>query len=417
MGRITKILFIKNAVETLGYFSEQLALGLERLGYDIYFMDYDDLYESLNQLPRFVQKGRTALITFNFIGLGDEEIFRTETGHLLWEEYAIKYINVLVDHPLYFHTRLLHPLSDMTIFCVDKEHVTYLKRFYPGLHVKFLPLAGNVRLDRELCLAGGGERRGVTAAGSRDVWNCAKNTIPYEKRRYDIVFTANYVPLGWLEEQLQGLEKAYQEFYWGIIEDLLAKPAQSVDVVLERHIREELGEALDGDIRGAMAGMVLVDLYVRTYMRGKIVRELAEAGIEIHVFGAGWEQLACKMPQKLIQNGRQISSAACVDVIQNARISLNVQPWFKDGVHDRVFTAMLQQTVSLTDDSRYLRRTFTDGEDIVFFSLEGCSYLPDLVHMLLREEENAWQIAQNGYRKAVLRHTWQCRAAVLADEL
>ena len=45
-------------------------------------------------------------------------------------------------------------------------------------------------------------------------------------------------------------------------------------------------------------------------------------------------------------------------------------PWFKDGTHDRVFTAMLQHTLSLTDDSRYLRENFTDKKELVFYSLE-----------------------------------------------
>ena len=52
--------------------------------------------------------------------------------------------------------------------------------------------------------------------------------------------------------------------------------------------------------------------------------------------------------------------------MRDARIALNVMPWFKDGAHDRVFTAMLQGTAALTDDSRYLREECRDGENICF---------------------------------------------------
>lgn len=85
-------------------------------------------------------------------------------------------------------------------------------------------------------------------------------------------------------------------------------------------------------------------------------------------------------------------------------------PWFKDGAHDRIFTAMLQKSVALTDDSKYLREEFKDGEDIVYFSLEERKYLPDIVHRLLRDEENAMRIAGNGYRQAYEKHTWRVRA-------
>ena len=39
MEEIRKIIFIKNAVETLGYFSEQIALELERKAYETSYID------------------------------------------------------------------------------------------------------------------------------------------------------------------------------------------------------------------------------------------------------------------------------------------------------------------------------------------------------------------------------------------
>ena len=75
-------------------------------------------------------------------------------------------------------------------------------------------------------------------------------------------------------------------------------------------------------------------------------------------------------------------------------------PWFKDGAHDRIFTAMLQRTVCVTDDSRYLRGEFADGEGLVYFSLKEREHLPGLVKTLLRAG-----------------HTWRERAAELAKEL
>lgn len=396
MGRITKVILIKNAVETLGYFSEQIATELERLGYDTYFIDYDALYESLIGLHKFAKKGHTALLTFNYIGLGEEEIFKDESGHFIWEAYEARYVNILVDHPLYYHSKLISNLPHMTLFCVDREHVNYVKRFYPGIKTRFLPLAGNIKLQDELQ---------------------EERFVPFGERKYDLVFTANYVPIEHLEQQFSNLDEEYATFYRGIVDDLIANPVQSLDVVMERHIREELGEVPDGDIRGAMSGMLFIDLLVRTYFRGQIIKQLAEADIKVHVFGADWDMLACRKPENIIAKSGLISSTRCVEAVRNAKIALNIMPWFKDGAHDRVFTAMLQKTVALTDDSRYLRKEFTDGEDVVFFSLEGRKYLPDIVRMLLRDEENAMRIAECGYDRAHRRHTWMERARQIAEEL
>lgn len=417
MSKITKIILIKNAVETLGYFSEQIALELEHLGYDIYFVDYDELYESVSGLHKFAVKERTALLTFNYIGLGDEEIFKDERGHFIWECYGMQYLNILVDHPLYFHTKLKSDLPRMTVFCVDKEHVEYIRRFYPELKVKFLPLAGNVRLGKTAYQTGAHPRDAAAEAWYDAVWNYEKELIPYEKRKYDFVFTANYVPIEQLECRFSDLDAEYAAFYRGILDDLTANPAQSVDTVMERHICGELGAVSDCELVAAMAAMPFCDLYVRTYFRAEIIKELAEADVKVHVFGADWDRLACKKPQNIVKNSGQVTSAVCVDAVRNAKLSLNIMPWFKSGAHDRVFTAMLQQTVSLTDDSRYLRREFAEGEDIVYFSLERRSNLPDVIQRLLSDESNAMRIAKNGYERAVCDHTWRARAGKLAAEI
>ena len=57
MGRIGKVVFIKNAVETLGYFSEQIATEMKSQGISIYFVDYDRMFETVDGLRRFAGKG------------------------------------------------------------------------------------------------------------------------------------------------------------------------------------------------------------------------------------------------------------------------------------------------------------------------------------------------------------------------
>ncbi len=395
MGTITKIILIKHAVETLGYFSEQLASALLQRGYDCYFIDYDRLYESLNGLDGFAVRGQSALITFNFIGLGDEEIFRDEAGRFVWDAYEMEYLNILVDHPFYYHARLVYPLPRMKLFCVDREHVSYVERFYPQQSVSFLPLAGNGRLT----------------------FGAKEAVIPYEQRAYDVVFTANYVPLAPLAQKISMQEPEYRIFYQGILDDLLSDPLQSMDQVFERHIKEELGYVSEGELCGAMAGMAVIDLYVRTYFRGEAVRTLAECGLKVDVFGAGWEELSCKKPQNIVRHGGQVTSERCVEAVQNARLSLNLMPWFKDGAHDRIFTAMLQQTVALTDDSRYLREQFADGRELKYFSLKETAALPEIASALLRDTQVLEEMAVRGRKKALASHTWQQRALALERKL
>lgn len=417
MSKIEKVIFIKNAVETLGYFSEQLALEFEHCGIDTCFIDYDHLAESIAYIPKFAVKGKTAFVTFNFIGQSGEDVFLDRQGMTIWELYDMQCINILVDHPIYYHSRLVQAQKKMTIFCIDREHVRYIKRFYPGIRARFLPIAGNVRTDIPMDFLGDTQSSmGVKYRDYDRIFNYEKELIPYGERKYDLIFTANYVPLHKLYQKIEMLDQDYVIFYRGILDELIANPVKSVEEVMERHIVQELGEQTDRDKRAAMSGMMLVDLCVRAYFRGEIIKELAEAGIKINVFGADWNLLGCKKPWNIIRNGGQVNSGVCVQAVRDARIALNIMPWFKDGAHDRVFTAMLQKTVALTDDSKYLRKEFTDGENIVFFSLEGRKYLPDIIHMLLNDPASAAQIAEQGYQKAYEKHTWRERARKLMEE-
>lgn len=405
MAEIRKIIFIKNAVETLGYFSEQIARELERNGYETCFIDYERMYESMDVMLHFLDREETALVTFNFIGLRGEAVFQTESGRSIWQEENLPVLNILVDHPLYYHSCLKEAGERMRVFCVDREHVGYVRRFYPGVKVEFLPLAGN-----ELLFSHGDGEHGTHRA---DV----PEPVLYGQRTFDLVFTANYVSMEMLEEKVKALDDDYRIFYRRIMEDLIADPAQSVDAVMERHIRNELGAVPEEQLCAAMSGMIWIDLFVRSYFREKVVQTLADAGIIVRVFGADWEKIHCKKPQNVRTSGGKVNSAACVQAMRDARIALNVMPWFKDGAHDRVFTAMLQGTAVLTDDSRYLREECRDGENICFYSLRALQRLPDQVVSLLEDPVRMAELAERGYRMAEKRHRWKNRAGLLMQAL
>lgn len=51
-------------------------------------------------------------------------------------------------------------------------------------------------------------------------------------------------------------------------------------------------------------------------------------------------------------------------MLADAKVSLNVMPWFKDGAHDRVFNSILNGAVCVTDPSRYLEEELHEGEGV-----------------------------------------------------
>ena len=44
-------------------------------------------------------------------------------------------------------------------------------------------------------------------------------------------------------------------------------------------------------------------------------------------------------------------------------------PWFKNGIHDRIFNSCLNGAVSLSDSSIYIDELFTDRQNIILYDL------------------------------------------------
>lgn len=61
---------------------------------------------------------------------------------------------------------------------------------------------------------------------------------------------------------------------------------------------------------------------------------------------------------------------------------------------------MLSCTVSVTDQSLYLNNDFTDGEELITYSLKHLEQLPFKFIILLEDQEYAVRIAGNGKERA-----------------
>ena len=383
-----KIILFKNGVETLSYFSLQLARTFLKNGHDVFIFDLLDEENSLHKLISFFDKSNTVLITFNFTGISGEDIFIDNDNHLFWNSFEIPCINIVVDHPFYYHELLTHRPLRYHQISIDRFHESYMQRFFPEISsVGFLPL-------------GGTKVKSPTFP------------IPYEDRTIPILFTGNYTPPSTFEKHITRLGDDYTLFYRSVIDTLIQEPHSSMEEVFETSLKQEIAHLSEDGLKQCMANMIFIDLYVRFYFRGEVVKTLVDNGFPVHVFGGGWDYLDCKHPENLIYGG-SLDSKGCLEKMQEAKISLNVMPWFKDGAHDRIFNSMLNGCLCLTDGSIYLEQEFTDQTDICFYSLSELDKLPGIVDHLIKNPASMKSIIEAGYKKSKECHTWKQRAEAL----
>lgn len=402
-----KIILFKGGVETLGFFSIQLANAFEEMGYQTFIFDMEDQFNSFNKLINFCHKGEATIITFNFIGLSGETIFYSE-NHLFFDDYKIRCLNIVVDHPFYYYKNYCRLPKNYMQFCIDKKHLQYMKRFYGNIELgPFLPLAGTSYAD-------------INADINANIDITFNKFIDYDnflsKRNIDIIFTGNYTPPSNFEPQINRLGDDYSVFYKNIIDDLIAHPYLDIAEAFEQHLVAEIEDISDSDLNTCMANMIFIDLYIRFYMRGKVVKTLVDNGFKVDVFGNGLDMQTYRHPENLIMHGG-VNSLTCLRKLATSKISLNVMPWFKDGAHDRIFNAAMNGAVNLSDSSKYLHEIFDNKNAIAFYDLSKIDDLPEITHILLSNPDKMISMSQNAYNITSNFHTWRQRAKILEKYL
>ena len=398
---IKRIVMMEGGVETLSYFSHQMAGEFQKLGYAVFFYDLKQEESSAGKLRKFIRPRETVLVTFNFQGLEKEAgVYREGIGYL-WDTYHIPCYNIAADHPYFYDDRLKDLPEKYRHISIDRRQKAYFEEFYPEYVSRgFLPLAGT------------GLRQGEDEAktGKAGAQGDAEQAAPC----YDVILTGNYTKLSFFEPYINWINEEYAAFYRGIIDDLLEHPACTVEEVALAHCEREMGKEPNDQLRIALHKMIFIDLYVRNYWRGKAVRTLVNAGIPVHVVGKGWEELEDARHPECLKLHPQTASVTCLEMLADAKVSLNVMPWFKDGAHDRVFNSILNGAVCVTDPSCYLEEELHEGEGVCYVALQDMDALPEKVKDLLQNDSGRNEIVQRGRAIVEQKHTWAQRAKTLA---
>lgn len=294
------------------------------------------------------------------------------------------YATYLCDPAFAFRDTLQQANGQTIVFACDNNFRKHIDRYFPKVsHTEFIPLSGSAD---PIC-------------------------VPYEERSMDILFTGTYEnPQGPKDELLARFENRgpLSVFLKDMLEDIIANPQYTLPECLSRILEKYHVDVSDSEFDELTSEFLSVDYYARFHYREKVIRSLLNAGLTIHVFGRGWEDFPTEHKQNLVIHAG--GPYAAQRALANAKISLNIMPWFKDAFQERIASAMLSKAVAVTDESKYILENFKDNEELVIFSLTDTDTLAQRIRFLLDNPQIASKIAESGHRK-VQAHTWYCRAS------
>lgn len=402
------IICFKGIYDTLDLFTDNLITSFETMGYTTFVYDAREEVWSKERLLQLLRKNATdaerdfAVVTFNNLGYNlsflpekngkrDNLDIDEKVEQNIWNYYHIPYIDILMDHPFHYEKPLRNMPDTAVVLCTDRNHVKYIRRFYKNIHqTDFLPHAG-------------------VELGSRHK--------KIEERKIDVLY-AGALPVYTVAKMIPDLNSILEvdgeDMMQSVLGELVSHPQKTTEQVIEEYIKTIRNDISDERLHEIIVKMRFLDSYATSFFREQAVRLLVESGVHVTAYGTGWNRCEWSDNPYLTYGGK-VLAPQILPLMNDSKIVLNTMTWFKAGTHDRVLNGMLAGAAVVTDESTYMRREFTDGKELVMFSLQDIWTLPERVFDLFGHVSHMQEIADCGYQAAKERHMWKNRAEYIKE--
>lgn len=140
--------------------------------------------------------------------------------------------------------------------------------------------------------------------------------------------------------------------------------------------------------------------------RKEFIRTLKKKGIDVRVFGQGWE------------NGNRVSQADLIKIFNQSKISLNISFASKGDkiqIKGRDFEAPGCGSLLLTKDTEEIAEYFIPEKEILTY--HDVSEVADKIKYYLQHNEERKRICQAGYERCLRDHTWHKRFEMIFHEI
>lgn len=378
--RIDLFMPVRSQYGVLHHFTEKLYEALTRAGVNCRILVPD----KLNPRPFLAQLfGDPPDFTLSFNGvLPDEE------GRFLCDMLKIHHVCCLVDSPMEFIPLIKSPYNIIT--CVDRSRCDFFKKLGHE-KVIFMPHAVEKNLSH----------------------------FKDEPRTFDVLFLGSCI-------DYRPIEQKWRSQYPTAISQLLFQAAEITLSDQEIPFYQGLVQATEElkrkhpeiDINHIDFISLLDELetYVVGYDRIRLLKHIKDARIDI--FGnskSTWESYLKSQSNCVFHESVPFEKA--LDLMKHAKIVLNSFFSIKAGGHERIFSGMAAGAVLVASENNYMRETFKDFENILFYTTHGLNEVNDKVNAILLDDNKRQAIAKKGQETVMLHHTWDHRCSSLLKSL
>jgi len=378
MANNGKVLLLKgqSQYDVLRFFTDELDQAFRSLGISTVVIDLL-APDTLSRLQRELQENRF-LFALGFNGVGQDLRIQDKP---LYDLIRLPFVAFFVDHPVHHDPRLRYTFRYQLISFVDRDLVDFANAYYPGKFTVFIPHGGSA--DPAV----------------------RENPVPIHKRSVPILFAGSYQDPDAFLQSVNTSEEVLRQIK-SIAEIMLAGDHVNIRQATVTFL-QTLGLGEEDLTPDLFPLMRLAEIYFRFECRKRLILSLSD--LPVTVCGNGWGQL--KDAKKPLHFLPAKSFTETLRLAGDAKIFLSNAPFFRQGAHERVFSAMLSGAVAAADRSGYLDSILRPG--IHYIGYRSTDPLADLLAAALEDPDRLQEIASEGRKQAEAHHTWAQRAAAI----
>ena len=302
-----------------------------------------------------------------------------EDGSYYLNHIDAPFYNYILDNPLYHHSTLECRLLRYHVILVDGNHCSYVRKYYP--HIK--------SVDR------------IFLGASEAVFNKA-----FEEKKECVLFMGTYRNPDTYLEQIRAAGGQASCDMLRMIEIMKSDDACTMEAALKNVLSDTRREVTNREMALLMNYYYPVEMYLRNFYREELITSLLKGGIPVRITGDWWENysygsLAGVRADKPVRFDRSFDRIAEYAVIADS------SPFFKDGVHDRVFAGMANRTAVLTDNNQYIEEAFVLQGIAAAYPIKDISAACDMAEELLTNRQKRRDMTERAYEEYQRGHTWK----------
>jgi hypothetical protein len=234
-------------------------------------------------------------------------------------------------------------------------------------------------------------------------------------RKKTLIFTSSYTDPD-LVRMLAKKNVSAEElaFFDKFVDILFEYPS----LTQEEAVRRIIPGISDRDIAPVLQQHFYADVYLQAVVRQEIVAQLIKNHVPVTLYGHNWNMfldkvgIAMKEEAEFLNNGGlmyagEVSYSELPDIYAASQMSINQNPWFKAGIHDRVPLSLLNGCVCISDTSELLTEMIPDNTGVVSYSLEDIEAMAVGIKELLGNPDKMQEIADAGAEYALSHMTWR----------